>query len=229
MTRWLALLLLALPLLARPLGAQTWEDYDYENLEFRGIGLDFGGVWPARVERSYAVGIRADLGLVGPRVRIMPAIRFWASEVQPRQLQELSEQIVRICEKQGSGSCPASLDLGEVKMSDLELAAEAHYLFGTPARAAPYLGGGVGLHLFNGRGEFINDTFVEDLLDTVSPALNVLAGVNVPIGASLQLYSEARYVLLSDVRHAWLGAGVSWALPSPPRPAPAAPPPAPAR
>jgi hypothetical protein len=58
--RWIVpLLLLLLPGAA---AAQQWEDYDYENLEFRGLGLDFGMVWPASVEPTLMFGARADLG-----------------------------------------------------------------------------------------------------------------------------------------------------------------------
>lgn len=207
--------LLALVLPARA-PAQTLEDYDYENLEFRGLGLDGGGIWPARVEPTVVFGVRADLGYVGPRVRISPAIRYWSSSLRESEVERLADQILRICERQGTGGCPTSLTLGTVKRSDLELSADAHYLFPTGYSVEPYLGGGLGLHLLNGRGEFIDDTFVEDLLDTVSPALNLLGGVNVPLGRSLQLMTEARFVLVSDVQYASLVVGGTWALPSPP-------------
>lgn len=204
---------LALPALAP---AQALEDYDYENLEFRGIGLEFGAIWPASVERTVSFGVRSDLGFVGPRVRIVPAIRFWSSSLRDSEVDRLADQIIRICERQGTGGCPATLQLGEVKRSDLELSADAHYLFPTGYTVEPYLGGGASLHLLNGRGEFIDDTFVEDLLDTVSPGLNAVAGVNVPLGAGIEVVGEARFVLVSDVRYANLVIGGTWALPSPP-------------
>ncbi len=215
-------ILLALALPARA-AAQTLEDYDYENLEFRGIGLEFGGVWPASLEQTVSLGIRADLGLVGPQVRIAPAIRFWSSSLRGREVDRLADQIIRICDRQGSGGCPSSLDFGEVKRSDLELSADAHYLFETGFAIEPYLGGGISLHLLNGRGEFIDDTFVEDLLDTVSPGLNLVGGVDVPIGVGIQLIAEARFVLVSDIRYANVVVGGTWALPSPPTASPSVP------
>jgi hypothetical protein len=207
------LLALALP---APAPAQALEDYDYENLEFRGIGVDGGGIWPARVVPTAVIGVRADLGFVGPRVRISPAIRFWSSSLRESEVERLADQILRICDRQGTGGCPTGLTLGEVKRSDLELSTDAHYLIPTGYTIEPYLGGGLGLHLLNGRGESIDDTFVEDLLDTVSPALNLLGGVNVPLGRAVQLVTEARFVLVSDVQYASLVVGGTWALPSPP-------------
>lgn len=208
---------LALALLSLPgtLSAQSWEDYDYEDLEFRGIGIDFGGMWPLRVERTLSFAIRGDMGFVGPQVRISPAVRYWSSNLRQAEVDRLADQIVRVCERQADAACPSRLDLGTVKLSDLELSADAHYLFETEFLASPYLGGGLSLHLFNGSGEFIDDTFVEDLLDTLSPGLNLLAGLNLPVAGALQFITEARFVLVSDVQYANLVVGGIWQLPAP--------------
>lgn len=208
-------LALALVVLPGSLTAQTWEDYDYENLEFRGIGFDVGGVWPLRAERTISTGIRADMGFVGPNVRISPAVRYWASNLRQVEVDRLAEQIVEVCARQPDAVCPSRLDLGSVKLSDLELGADAHYLYETGLFASPYLGGGMSLHLLNGAGEFIDDTFVEDLLDTLSPGVNLLVGLNVPLAGALQFITEARFVLVSDIQYASLVLGGTWQLPSP--------------
>jgi hypothetical protein len=207
--------LLAIGLLIPGMAAsQQWEDYDYENLEFRGIGLDIGSVWPNGIEPTLAFGVRADMGFVGPRVRVAPAIRYWTSRLEDAEVSRLSEQLQSLCEQQASGPCP-DFNLGEIDRSDLELAADAHYLIPTGYTIEPYVGGGLGIHLLNGSGEAIEGTFVEDLLDTVVPALNLVGGVNIPIG-TLVLIGEARYVLVSDVRYGHLLVGGTWTLPSPP-------------
>lgn len=196
-------------------GAQQWEDYDYENLEFRGVGLDFGAVWPANVDRTLSFGIRADMGFVGPGIRIAPAIRFWSSTVDEAEVERLADQIRRLCERQAGAVCPP-FELGEIERSDLELAVDAHYLFHTGYTMQPYLGGGLGIHLLNGRGESIDGTFVEDLLDTVSPALNLIGGIHLPLGSAIEMMTEGRFVLVSDVRYASVLVGATWLLPSPP-------------
>lgn len=207
-----AVLLLAL--VPGAAAGQQWEDYDYENLEFRGIGLDFGVVWPANVERTLSFGVRADMGFVGPGVRIAPAIRFWSSNVDSVEVARLAEQIRRLCERQAGAVCPP-FNLGEIERSDMELAVDAHYLFRTGIGIRPYAGGGLGLHLLNGRGESIDETFVEDLLDSVSPALNLLAGIHIPLSSALEMMTEGRLVI-SDVRYATVVVGGIWILPSPP-------------
>ena len=214
LSAWLAVAGLALG--APRAAAQTLADYDYENLQFRGLGVEVGWVLPTEMDHAISYGIHADMGFVGPRVRIVPALRFWSSTLRRSQLDRLSEQILTLCEKQAT-QCP-TLNLGEVRRSDLELGTEAHYLI------APWLytGGGLSLHLLNGRGELIDDTFVEDLLDTVAPGFNLLVGSALPIG-KVRLFGEARAVLTSDVQYGNFSLGATWSLPSPPVPPATAP------
>lgn len=213
--RWTMLLLVFLLLPARA-AAQGLADYDYENLQFRGLGVEFGRVWPTETRAAYSFGMRADMGYVGPHVRVVPSARFWSSSLRTSEVNRLAEQIIRICDKQPGATCPQSLDLGEVQRSDLELAADAHYDFDLAPSFQPYAGAGLSLHLLNGRGEFINGTFVEDLLDTVIPGAEAIGGVAVPIAPSLKLITEARLTLTSDLQFVNVVVGGSWTLPSVP-------------
>ena len=198
--------------------AQTLADYDYENLQFRGLGVEVGWVVPTELETTISYGLHADMGFVGPNVRIVPSMRYWSSNLQQGQLDRLSEQIVQICERQAA-VCPA-LNLGEVQRTDLELSTEAHYIVPVGGALSVYAGGGLSLHLLNGRGELIDDTFVEDLLDTVAPGFNLLVGSFVPLG-KVRLYGEARGVITSDIQYGNFSLGLTFSLPSPPVPAPA--------
>ncbi len=208
-TRILAPFLAALGLLLVPgaIAAQTWEDYDYENLAFRGLGVEIGSVWPHRVENTFSIGLRADLGLLGPNVRIIPSLSFWSSHLRQSEVDRFADQIIRVCQRQRDALCPGRLDLGRIQLSDLVLATDAHYLFITPFEATPYLGAGVGLHLLNGQGEFIDDTFIEELLDALSPGINLIAGLTMPVGATFEVFGEGRYALVSNVRHATVSLG----------------------
>ena len=212
LTRWSILFLLTL-LVPAGLAGQTWEDYDYENLEFRGLGVEVGALFPTKVESTIAFGLRADLGMVGPNVRISPALRYWSSPLRRAEVDRLGDQIRRICERQEGAVCPA-FDLGEIRRSDFELSVDAHYLFDLDLVVTPYAGGGVGLHLLNGSGEAIDGTFVEDLLDTLSPGVNLIAGLSLPISPSLEVLTEARGVLVGDIRYLNLLVGASWSIPT---------------
>src|SRR5688500_15391991 len=68
-------------------------DYDYENLQFRGIGLDMGRMWPSNLEATTPVRLRIDLGYLGPGVRIVPSIAWWKSDVEQGEISAFEEQI----------------------------------------------------------------------------------------------------------------------------------------
>jgi hypothetical protein len=199
-----------------PLAAQAWEDYDYENLEFRGIGLDLGWTFPHRVDQTLALGLRVDLGNLGPNVRIRPSLNYWSSQMRQAEIDRLSEQIQNVCLRQYGTltQCPP-LNLGRIRMSDLSINLDAQYEWTeTPFIFVPYAGLGGSIHMLNGRGDAINDTFIEDFLDSVSPGINLLGGFRVPVGNTLDLHAEARYVLAADIRFGALAAGITWLFPT---------------
>jgi hypothetical protein len=210
-----AALLGALLLLAAPAAAQapTLEDYDYENLELRGVGLEVGYVWPSRAERALLLGLRGDLGFLGPNLRIVPGISFWSTRLRESEVQRLGDQYRRICERQHESGCPP-VDLGEIRLSDLAFHAEAQYVVDRFA-LMPYGAVGLGMHFLNGRGEAIDDTFLEDLLDAVAPSVAVGGGLQLQVG-TLLLNTEGRYVLMSYARHVTLTVGATWLFPTGP-------------
>jgi hypothetical protein len=210
-----ALIFLAALLAPLPVLSQTLEDYDYENLQFRGIGPEVGWVIPWNIEPAVSYGLRGDLGFVGPHIRIVPSILYWSSRLKDDEVESLATQFLEICTRRSPGNCPSSLDLGEVRRSDLEISVDAHVIPGVPTLISPYAGGGFGLHLLNGGGESIDDSFVEDLLDTLAPGVNLLAGVMLPLGP-IELLVEGRLAATSDVQYGnFLFSGV-WTLPRPP-------------
>ena len=214
----LPLVLLAAALSAVPASAQRPEDYDYENLAFRGLGLWAFGVVPARSEATLGLHLRADLGELGPNVRVVPSATFWSSRIRDGEVDDIERQIERACDR--SGVPCAGISLGEIDLSDLSIDVDLHYLWTTDFGVEPYAGVGAGIHLVNGSGEFIEDTFVEDVLDAITPGLNLMAGLEIPFGSTLTLQGEVRGVLASNAR--WLGAGIggAWTFaPAPARPA----------
>jgi hypothetical protein len=56
--------------------AQNLEEYDYENLGLRALGVDV--VWANAKDAKGAVGfgVRADLGFLGPYVRVVPRFKM---------------------------------------------------------------------------------------------------------------------------------------------------------
>jgi hypothetical protein len=81
------------------------------------------------------------------------------------------------------------------------------------------VGTGLGLHLVNGGGDFIDNTFVEEILDAITPGINAMAGVQLPLGRGLRLHGEVRAVVAGGAN--WLGAGLGGSITLPTRRAPA--------
>ena len=220
---WIAL---AAALLAAPAHAQDAADYDYENLVLTGVGAHVSVVFPSRSEATLGFNLRADLGLLGPNLRIAPGLTYWQSSFRGGEVDRIEERIEASCARGGS-PC-GGIDLGTIRVSDLSLDLDAHYLWTTALGIEPYAGAGVSLHLQNGSGEVIENTFVEELLDQVAPGLNLVAGAEMPLAGNLRVLAEARGVLTSNLRSFSVGVGGSWAFPSdmrrPVMPPPATPP-----
>ena len=206
----------ALALLLAPVaaGAQGLADYDYENLSFRGIGFDYGRIWPTKVNATSHYSVRLDLGFLGPGVRIAPTITYWTSELKRSELDRLASQLEQIPALQAQGVDISADDLGTVEWSDLALALDAHMVWTAPLGLLTFVGASVGVHALNGRGDVIADTFVEDLLDSTTAGVAVMAGVEYPLYSRLRVYGEARYTVLSDVRYPGIRIGAALMLPS---------------
>jgi len=221
----IAALLLALPAAAR---AQDAADYDYENLVLSGVGVHVSEIFPSRSEPALALNVRVDLGLLGPNVRITPGLTFWSTQLRDSEVERMEDRIEASCDNSGV-SCPG-VELGEVEISDFSLDVDAHFLWATEYAIEPYAGAGVSLHLLNGRGDFIEDTFVEELLDAIAPGFNLVGGLEFPITDNLRVLGEARGVLTGNIRYISLGVGGAWRFPPqlrrpvvPPPPPPPAP------
>lgn len=205
---------------AAPARAQELSQLDVRNLAFRGLGVWLFGVAPVRSEPAVALQVRSDLGELAPNLRINPSITFWATKFRGREVRRMEDRIEAACER--SGTPCSGIDLGEIHVSDLSLDVDAQYLWTTSVGIEPYAGAGVGLHLVNGRGDFIDNTFVEDVLDAITPGVNVMGGLELPVGPNLRLQGEVRGVLASNARWVGAGFGASWTVPPPRRAAPAA-------
>lgn len=209
-----AALLLALTIFASARAqAQTLADYDYENLAFRGIGFDIGHIWPTKVAATPTYGIRMDLGFLGPGVRVAPSLTFWSSEFRGAELDRLASQINELPALHDKGVTVTATDLGTIKWSDLSIAVDLQLLWTTPVGVFTYIGAGAAVHALNGQGTFIENTFVEDLLDSTSAGIAFMGGLEAQPWPRLRVFAEARYTITSDVRYPGLRLGGAFMLP----------------
>jgi hypothetical protein len=202
--------LLLVPVMTR---AQTLADYDYENLTFRGIGLDYGFIWPNKVEPTSLFSLRLDLGYLGPAVRITPVLSYWNSHLRARELERMADRLSSLPVLLDKGVVLTAADLGRVEWSDLVLGIDSHLVWTAPLEILTFVGVGVSLHALNGRGDLIDDTFIEDLLDSTAAGAAILAGVEAQPLDRLRVYGEARYTLASSIRYPSLRIGGAVMLP----------------
>lgn len=195
--------------LAAPGGvrAQTIADYDYTNLGFRGAGPTYGYIWPTKVRATPLYGLRLDLGYLGPGLRIAPTLLYWSSSMRRGELEKLATRINALPALRRAGVTLTGADMGSVHMSDLALDIDGQVVVTTPGGLLTYAGAGIGLHALSGRGDAIEDTFVEDLLDTVAPAISGMAGVELSLAERLRVFWEMRLTAMGDVQYAGLRIG----------------------
>jgi hypothetical protein len=182
--------------------AQELADFDYENLAFRGLGVEAGYVFPTRVESTYSLGVRMDLGYLGPGLRIVPGVTYWSSRMRRSEVQELETRVEQLVDSQAPvGTRPASVNLGTIEWSDLAISADAHVVWRVPAGVLTFAGLGAAAHILNGEGEAIADTFIEDLLDTVTAGANIHAGLEYPVSNRFRLYGVSRFELTENFQY----------------------------
>jgi hypothetical protein len=200
-------------ILPASLHGQTLEDYDYENLTFRGVGFYWGYIWPSKVDQTSLYSVRFDLGFLGPAVRIMPGLSYWSSQMKTAELERLALKLSDLPPIRQQGVVVQASDLGVVDWSDLSINLDTHVVWTAPRNVITYTGVGVGLHVLNGRGDVIGDTFIEDLLDTTTAGLAVMGGLEYEPFPQFRMYGEARYTLASDVRYPGFRVGGAFMLP----------------
>lgn len=187
-----------------PLAAQRPDltEFDYENLSFRGIGLDVGWIAPNRVDATASLGARVDLGYLGPSFRIVPHISWWSSDFKASEVRELETQVEALIAQELPDSTPApDVNLGTLQWSDLALGVDGHFVWAVPSAGILTLAGvGASAHFLNGSGAAIEDTFVEDLLDSWRVGLNAHTGLEVPLSDRMRVYGLVRYNVLEDLR-----------------------------
>ena len=190
--------------------AQELADFDYENLAFRGFGLEAGYVWPNKVEPTASYGVRMDLGYLGPGLRVAPSITYWSSRMKAREVGELEGRLNGLIARTQPGGPGVPVSLGLIEWSDLALALDAHVVWRVPHGFLTFAGAGASVHFLNGAGDAIAGTFVEDLLDSVSAGVGLQAGLEVPVTDNLRVYGAGRLELLEDLRYGALRGGLQF-------------------
>ena len=196
----------ALPHEAR---AQDLADYDYENLSFRGISFDVGYLYADNVEDTRTLGVRFDLGFLGPGFRLMPGVTYWESTLADPEVDQFETRLGTLTMDQGGIAPAGGFDLGVIDRTDIVVNMDGHYVWATPLNLFFSMGVGLSAHFLNGSGPGIDDTFVEDLLDSVSAGFNLHVGLEYPITDRVRIHGGSKVEVLGDLNYVEFRGGLS--------------------
>ena len=190
--------------------AQDLADYDYENLSFRGVSFDVGQLYADNVADARTLGVRFDLGFLGPGFRLMPGVTYWASTLAQTEVDQFEARLGTLTADQGGTVPTGGFDLGVIDRSDIVMSLDGHYVWAVPLNLFFSAGVGVSAHFLRGSGAAIDDTFVEDLLDSVSAGFNIHAGLEYPITDRVRIFGGSKVEVLGDLNYVELRGGLTF-------------------
>lgn len=183
---------------------QTLEDYDYTNLGFRAFGAEATWVNATQSESTFGVGIRVDLGFLGPYIRIVPRAAWWSANVTDAAVRELEQQLEEV-----SDLPPGSINLGSLERTAWILGTDVQWTL-QDAVFAPYLGVGLEVYLLDNDGDAINGTFLDNMV--ITAGISGLIGAELNLADHWRVYSELRGTLVTDASNAAVALGLAYRL-----------------
>ncbi len=181
--------------------AQELADYDYENLSFRGVSFEVGYLYADNVENTETLGVRFDLGFLGPGFRLMPGVTYWESTMAQSEVDDFETRLGTLTDDQGGIRPPGGFDLGAIERSDIVVGVDGQYVWAVPQNLFFLAGVGLSVQFLDGSGPLIDGNFIEDLLDSVSPGFNLNAGLEYPIADRVRIYGGSKVEVLGDLNY----------------------------
>ncbi len=205
-------LLIGLALLLGPSAVKAQgflDEFSYEGLGFAGIGFEVGPVASDRVTTEVSFGVRVDYGMIAPRVRVVFGANYFKGELDQDEIGDFENRVLQIVD---DPTGDATVDIGEIGWSNLEATIDLQYIFQSSPRYFTYIGFGLGAHVRNGSGVAIEDTFVEDALDTIAASADLSLGLEIALTDQFHFTTEARGVLSSELLLASARAGFMYRI-----------------
>jgi hypothetical protein len=187
---------------ANDVAAQNLEEYDYENLGLRAIGVDV--VWANAKDAKGTVGfgVRADLSPLGPQVRVVPRFAYWNADIEESAVAKFEGNLEDLCTPPG-----CNIELGDLQRNYWILGLDLQWVLPNPL-LAPYLGVGADLYILDDSGQAIKGTFLDDAV--VTAGLSGVAGLQFDPGKHLRLYMDVRGTLVTSASNVAIYAGVAY-------------------
>jgi hypothetical protein len=182
------------------------EQFSYDGLRFTGIGFEFGGVTSDRLTRGLTGAVRIDYGRIAPKVRVLLGVSYFKGEFNAVEINEFAMGIGRVV----NPAMSSLIDIGTITWSDIEADIDLQYMLEAGRRVTNYVGVGFAAHVRNGTGTVIDDTFVEDALDTIDAGLNLSLGTAIELMPEIHFTLDFRGGLASELRTATARAGLMY-------------------
>ncbi|GMR14042.1 MAG: hypothetical protein BMS9Abin29_2272 [Gemmatimonadota bacterium] len=194
----IAFVLAALAMPGRMAG-QSLDEFDYENLSFRGFMLESGYLWADNAENTSSLAVRLDLGYLAPGFRLVPGVSYWSSELDRAQLVGLENRLNELIVARGGA--PGTIQLGTIDRRDVAVTLDGSFVWSVPFGLVSFAGAGVSAHFLDGSGADIDGTFIEDLLDSVQAGVNVHLGLEYSLRDRIRIYGSPKFEVLDDLQY----------------------------
>ncbi len=184
-----------------------FEQFSYDDLGLSGIGFEAGPVWTDRTTTEFSAGFRIDYGMIAPRVRVVFGGVYFKGDLKQSEIVEFESSLRDVV-----NDPTLVVDLGEITWANLETNVDLQYLVPLASTVVGFGGFGLGVHVRNGGGAAIDDTFVEDALDTIVAGASLALGIEVAATDKLHAAIEGRGGLTSELRTFAVRAGITYRI-----------------
>ena len=198
-------------LLPGSLAAQGFlEQFSYEGLRLSGIGFEFGAVVSDRLTTEPTGALRIDYGYIAPKVRVLIGGSYFKGAFNSDEIARFEDQLRRVVI---DPTLDFVIEVGTISWADFEGSLDLQYVFSPAARVIPYVGLGLGVHVRDADGTAIEDTIVEDALDTIAAGVTVSLGAEFVLSPAVRFTADVRGELTSELRTASLRGGFAYRIP----------------
>ena len=153
-------------------------------------------------------GVRLDFGRIAPKVRLLLGLSYFRSDFDSEALSRFEARLDSFV----NPGTPDSVAVGQIRLGDIVGDVDFQLMFPQGSGITAYVGTGVSIHVRNGSGDLINQTFVEDALDVVTAGLNGTIGFEFNLSPTWRFTLDGRGVLSSGLSTASLRTGIMYRL-----------------
>lgn len=184
-------------------GAQAsgslFERLNLDKLRLSALGGGAGAMRPSQMLATQAYQLHSDYGEIVPSWRVVFHATYWESRYTDKAVQRFAAQFrTQVIDP----AADDTLREAQIKVSDIAVTADLRYSPWQSTVLRTYVGAGTGVHVLNGEGRYISQTFIENSLDNIAVGVLAVAGADVALLSRFSFGAQARFDLLSGISYA---------------------------